>query len=139
MTALVTPNSTLCLSPEMGRLTTAAPGQLAPVVEMARRCCGLLRRPCYSWQRAAVTPGCDLEEEASGVAADQNIIILVPARLPGSDEFLFELVQEAGKGPWRMCFAFGKQLTELSSSQLAMASSFLVEHTGSGVIKPYWE
>lgn len=139
MSTLTAPAPTLHPSPALAKLLLAADGQLPPVVELARQCCALVLRPCYDWQNAAVTPSEDLSHELGDETPDQYVTVLAPARLPGSSDFLFELVQEAGRGPWRMCYAYSKQLTELSPRQAEAASSLLLKHTGSGQLMPYWK
>lgn len=139
MSTLTAPAPTPQANPAFIGLLTATPGNLPPAVELARQCCTLLLRACYDWQKAIVTPSYDLGQEGLPVAPDQYVTVLVPSRLPSGSDFLFELVQEAHSGHWRMCYAYGKTLTELSPSQEALASTLLTKHTGSGQIMPYWE
>jgi hypothetical protein len=109
-----------------------------PIVTLARQCCALLLRPCFVWGQATIQPDAASGHEALAQDEEQYATVWVPTRLPGGHEFMFELVQNAHTGQWRMSYAYGKQLLELSASQQAMASQFLKDLVGQGEVADYW-
>ena len=135
----MTSTATCSLAPGLAPLAQARPGQRAPVLALARRCCPLLLRPLYRWGKATLTSGHDLWQEATGQTPDQFLTVRVPLRVGFAGGFHFELVREEPTGNWRFSYAYTGRLHELTTSQAAAAQALLTRLGLPGRVQPWWK
>lgn len=131
-------------SPTFAPLLAARPGAHPAVIELARLACPLVLRLAYDWAQASVESGLALVQGAASGPADEFALVTVPllprlGRFSGQS-FLLEVVRDGETGQWRLAYAPGGRLRELSASQRRGAAELLAEvvPAGAGEVVAYW-
>lgn len=122
MLTLPTTLAPTCSPSFQSLLAPSRTGAPTGVEELARIACPLMLRWAYNWSQASLEVGVALVSTGPAeLQGDDFALLSVPLKTQvkafSSHAFLFEIVRDGATGQWRMAYAPGGTLCELTGGQ----------------------